>query len=92
MYIIGVFAVANLARASLQIKTLALKILLVCICVGAGVFAYSLMINRAIEYVVSSPLIYFLIISLYVKFIAEWGSVSGRAFFNGHTKVLTNSA
>lgn len=89
MYIIGVFAVANLARASLQIKTLALKILLVCICVGAGVFAYSLMINRAIEYVHEQAGTLNAVVDKTREFIESWGVLIGSVVLMSLTFFLT---
>ncbi len=51
MYFVGAFAVANLARASLNIKRRAWAYFLFVLCVAGGIFAYTLMILRATEYV-----------------------------------------
>ncbi|MBR2384311.1 MAG: phosphatase PAP2 family protein [Clostridia bacterium] len=51
MYLVGAFAVSNLAKASLKIKNKIWAYVLFALCVVGGVFAYALMLLRATEYV-----------------------------------------
>ena len=51
MYLVGAFAVSNLAKASLKIKSKVWAFGLFALCVVGGVFAYTLMALRATEYV-----------------------------------------
>ena len=51
MYLVGAFAVANLAKASFKVKGKVWAIVLFVLCVAGGIFAYTLMTLRATEYI-----------------------------------------